>query len=106
MTLLSKIFKEYAKTHHPDKGGDAEKFKEINEAKETITQYLELKKCITTSQKIGGKNIYTTVLEPSITGMGTAQSPFVAGTYKTEAYEIDSTNFYRVVKAKGNEQAK
>lgn len=34
---IKKAFRTAAKTHHPDKGGDAEKFKKINEAYETLS---------------------------------------------------------------------
>lgn len=34
---IKKAFREAAKKHHPDKGGDAEKFKEINEAYEVLS---------------------------------------------------------------------
>lgn len=34
---IKKAFREAAKKHHPDKGGDAEKFKKINEAYETLS---------------------------------------------------------------------
>ena len=33
---IHSAFKELAKKHHPDRGGDAEKFKEINEAYDTL----------------------------------------------------------------------
>ena len=33
---ITKAFKELAKKHHPDRGGDETKFKEINEAHETL----------------------------------------------------------------------
>lgn len=33
---ITKAFKELAKKHHPDRGGDESKFKEINEAHETL----------------------------------------------------------------------
>lgn len=34
---IKKAFRDAAKKHHPDKGGDAEKFKQINEAYETLS---------------------------------------------------------------------
>lgn len=34
---VKKAFRSAAKTHHPDKGGDPEKFKEINEAYEVLS---------------------------------------------------------------------
>ena len=34
---IRKAYKELAKEHHPDTGGDAEKFKEINEAHEVLS---------------------------------------------------------------------
>jgi curved DNA-binding protein len=34
---IKKAFRAAAKTHHPDKGGEAEKFKEINEAYEVLS---------------------------------------------------------------------
>ena len=33
---ITKAFKDLAKTHHPDRGGDEAKFKEINEAHDTL----------------------------------------------------------------------
>ena len=33
---ITKAFKELAKKHHPDRGGDESKFKEINEAHDTL----------------------------------------------------------------------
>ena len=33
---ITKAFKDLAKTHHPDRGGDEAKFKEINEAYATL----------------------------------------------------------------------
>jgi hypothetical protein len=34
-------YKNQARTHHPDKGGDPEKFQEINDAKEELLEILE-----------------------------------------------------------------
>ena len=33
---ITRAFKELAKKHHPDRGGDESKFKEINEAHDTL----------------------------------------------------------------------
>ena len=33
---ITKAFKDLAKKHHPDRGGDEAKFKEINEAHDTL----------------------------------------------------------------------
>ena len=33
---ITKAFKDLAKKHHPDRGGDEAKFKEINEAHNTL----------------------------------------------------------------------
>lgn len=35
---VKKAYKRLAKLHHPDLGGDGEKFKEVNEAYEAITK--------------------------------------------------------------------
>ncbi len=38
---IKKAYREMAKVHHPDKGGDGEKFKEINTAHESMIQWIE-----------------------------------------------------------------
>lgn len=37
MSEIKKSFRKLALKHHPDRGGDPEKFKEINAAKEVIS---------------------------------------------------------------------
>jgi hypothetical protein len=101
--LLDKLYKDYAKTYHPDKGGSGEKFKQINEAKETITQYLELKKCITHTKKYTNTTIYTCIPNPELTGLGTAADPFVSGTLVIEMKEIDPQTIFRIIKPKSDE---
>jgi len=34
---IKKAYRSLARTHHPDKGGDAEKFKKVQEAYETLS---------------------------------------------------------------------
>jgi len=41
---LKKAFRRMAKIHHPDKGGDGERFKEINRAHESMLEWSETPK--------------------------------------------------------------
>lgn len=59
---ITKAFKDLAKKHHPDRGGDEAKFKEINEAHETLKD----------SQK---RHDYDTMRKFGTTGTG-GQHPF------------------------------
>ena len=60
---ITKAFKELAKKHHPDRGGDESKFKEINEAHDTLKN----------SQK---RHDYDTMRKFGNTGTGGGQHPF------------------------------
>jgi hypothetical protein len=40
-TVIKKAYRGMAKVHHPDKGGDGEKFKEINKAHEIMLEWIE-----------------------------------------------------------------
>jgi len=51
---ITKAFKELAKQHHPDRGGDEAKFKEINEAHETLKDS-QKRHDYDTMRKFGGK---------------------------------------------------
>ena len=43
ISVVNKQFRKLSVKYHPDKGGDPEKFKEINNAKEILIKYLEKK---------------------------------------------------------------
>src|SRR6056300_221728 len=60
---ITKAFKDLAKKYHPDRGGDESKFKEINEAHETLKD----------SQK---RHDYDTMRKFGNTGTGGGQHPF------------------------------
>jgi curved DNA-binding protein len=60
---ITKAFKDLAKKHHPDRGGDESKFKEINEAHDTLKN----------SQK---RHDYDTMRKFGSTGTGGGQHPF------------------------------
>ena len=60
---ITKAFKDLAKKHHPDRGGDEAKFKEINEAHNTLKD----------SQK---RHDYDTMRKFGSTGTGGGQHPF------------------------------
>jgi len=60
---ITKAFKELAKKHHPDRGGDESKFKEINEAHDTLKN----------SQK---RHDYDTMRKFGNSGTGGGQHPF------------------------------
>ena len=51
---IKKSFRNLSKTHHPDKGGDTNKFKEINEANSILTDLP--KRTLYDSTSIHGKN--------------------------------------------------
>jgi len=38
---IKKAYRSMAKVHHPDKGGDGERFKEINTAHESMLQWID-----------------------------------------------------------------
>lgn len=60
---ITKAFKDLAKQHHPDRGGDKDKFQEINEAHDTLKN----------SQK---RHDYDTMRKFGGGGTGGAQHPF------------------------------
>jgi curved DNA-binding protein len=60
---ITKAFKDLAKKHHPDRGGDEAKFKEINEAHDTLKN----------SQK---RHDYDTMRKFGGAGQGDGQHPF------------------------------
>jgi curved DNA-binding protein len=60
---ITKAFKDLAKKHHPDRGGDEAKFKEINEANDTLKN----------SQK---RHDYDTMRKFGGAGQGDGQHPF------------------------------
>ena len=60
---ITKAFKDLAKQHHPDRGGDEAKFKEINEAHDTLKS----------PQK---RHDYDTMRKFGSTGTGGGQHPF------------------------------
>ena len=60
---ITKAFKDLAKQHHPDRGGDKDKFQEINEAHDTLKN----------SQK---RHDYDTMRKFGGSGTGGAQHPF------------------------------
>jgi DnaJ-class molecular chaperone len=60
---ITKAFKNLAKEHHPDRGGDKDKFQEINEAHDTLKN----------SQK---RHDYDTMRKFGGTGTGGGQHPF------------------------------
>ena len=60
---ITKAFKDLAKTHHPDRGGDEAKFKEINEAHDTLKS----------SQK---RHDYDTMRKFGATRRGGGEHPF------------------------------
>ena len=51
---ITKAFKDLAKKHHPDRGGDETKFKEINEAHNTLKNS-QKRHDYDTMRKFGGR---------------------------------------------------
>lgn len=104
--LLDTVYKERAKIYHPDKkGGDAIKFKELNEAKETISDYLTLKSVIVRTKKYSNAIVSICVPEPSITGSGSLQDPLIEGSYDYRLLNVDEKNIFKIIQPKKHEQA-
>ena len=56
---IKKAYKKLAMIHHPDRGGDEEKFKEINIAHETLTDPTKKNNYDRTGEISGGRNVKT-----------------------------------------------
>jgi len=61
--IVNKNYRELAITTHPDKGGDEEKFKELNAAKETLT---DIQKRETYDQKLNELNVENEIVDKDI----------------------------------------